>query len=54
MGCTERYDACWGSCERYKAYRQPFDDEAKKKARAREAANLRHDGMTKAIRKYKQ
>ena len=30
-GCTERHEACWGKCEKYKAWKSRLDEVNKKR-----------------------
>lgn len=44
-GCTERYEACWGTCEKYIKQRAEYDA---KKAESRKKADIEH-GITESI-----
>ena len=30
-GCTERHEACWGKCEKYKAWKSQLDEVNKRR-----------------------
>lgn len=53
--CTSRYQACWGSCEKYIAWRQAVRDARAKQLKDKEGHVLAHkvelDGREKAIKK---
>lgn len=48
--CKDRHPACHDTCERYKAFKQPFLDATEKRLQAGEVSDYYHSRRTKAIR----
>ena len=48
--CTERHEACWGSCEKYLAQRADLDERKKKAQIQRGVSDQRFDSLAKATR----
>lgn len=44
MDCGLRYPGCHGKCDRYRAYRQPIEDEYRRKDNARIADDVLYNG----------
>lgn len=48
--CPDRHEACWGSCEKYRAWREPYEKMMAARAKAMDTENLLHRGVTKRLR----
>ena len=53
-GCTERFPACHGSCERYAEWRRPLEIAAAERVKGRQADELLCDGHYRGWKKYRK
>ena len=42
-GCTERHEACWGKCEKYKSWKSRLDEVNKKRKEYDAKPFVQHD-----------
>ena len=50
--CTNRYEACWGSCPRYKEWKAPFEAAQIEKVKDRISDMALHDGLKRRIGRW--
>lgn len=50
--CANRYEACWGSCPRYKEWKAPFEAAQIEKVKDRISDMALHDGLKRRIGRW--